>query len=175
MSVSATFDFDPAEHYRASREVTRRTPARFFPWVFVALALVMAAWNIVPHWDEATASELAVASLPWLLLALFWAGLLPFLQRRASRRLPKVDASLEGPQTRIVDAAGYHSRGNGVALDVPWHAMVRGTESAHFFLFYYNKQCAYYLPKRALQQEDAVVIRALMREYLGPRAEILAT
>ena len=48
-----------------------------------------------------------------------------------------------------MDAAGYHSRGNGVALDIPWHAVARAIETDEFFLLFYNKQFAYYLPKRA--------------------------
>ena len=174
MSVSATFDFDPAEHYRATRAVTRFTPARYFVWGFTALALGMLAWNVLPYWDEAEPSTLFASALPWLLIGVFWVVFIPVLQRRSARKLHERDVSVQGPQERALDATGFHSRGNGVALDVPWHAMARAVETEQFFLFFYNKQCAYYLPKRALAPEQVIKARALTRDALADRAQLLA-
>lgn len=41
--------------------------------------------------------------------------------------------------------------------------MARAVESDRFFLFFYNKQCAYYLPKRALSNPQCAEVRALMK------------
>ena len=172
MNVSTTFDFDAAEHYRATRVVTSRSSMRYVVWGFVALSPVVLAWNVLPHLDDASPGDLLLSALPWILMPVFWLAVLPMLQRRAAHRISTRDASVRGPQTRIVDVEGYHSRGNGVSVDVPWHAMARGAEVEQFFLFYYNKQFAYYLPKRVLSPADIVTVRALMRERLQDRAEV---
>lgn len=118
-------------------------------------------------------SHYSLDALPWVIIGAFWLEFIPWLQRRAARKLPARDASVRGPQERAVDATGYHSRGNGVHLDVPWHAMVRGVETDQFFLFFYNKQCAYYLPKRALSETQCADVRALLRANLGERTVLL--
>jgi hypothetical protein len=172
MPVIATFDFDPAEHYRVLRAVTQQTPWRFLPWGFVALALVMVACSVLPAWGEAEPLTLFLSALPWLVFVALWLAFIPFLQRRGARKLPETDPSARGVQERRIDTAGFHSLGNGVALDVPWHAMRRAVETDEFFLFFYNKQCAYYFPKRALSAADAAEVRALARSNLAERATL---
>jgi hypothetical protein len=172
-TVRTVFEFDPSEHYKASRIVTRFTAARWIGWGFAAFAAAFALYTVAQGWDEASPAALIIAVLPWLLLGAFWIGLIPLSQRWAARTIATKDASVRGPQERSVDAVGYHSRGNGVGLDVPWHAMVRGVETEAFFLFFYNKQCAYYLPKRAVPADDVPLVRSLMRAGLGERAQVL--
>lgn len=164
MSVTTTYEFDPREHYKAARAVTRLTWFRWVPWIAVGITLLLVLVEVIlPHWGEFDAWEIFLTSLPWLLLGVFWIALLPWSQRRAARKLVKRDPSVRGPQERSVDATGFHSLGNGVRLDVPWHAMARAVETDQFFLFFYNKQCAYYVPKRALSDSQCAEVRTLMR------------
>ncbi|HET6680357.1 MAG TPA: YcxB family protein [Gemmatimonadaceae bacterium] len=172
MSITATFAFDPSEHYRAARAVTRYTPMRYVPWGFAALALGILVWNVLPAVGEAEPLTVFSIALPYLLLGVFWLTLIPLSQRRAARKLPERDASARGPQERVVDETGFHSRGNGVALDIPWHAMVRAVETEEFFLFFYCKQCAYYVPKRVLAAPQLSEVRDLARAALADRARL---
>jgi hypothetical protein len=71
-----------------------------------------------------------------------------------------------------VDEVGFHSRGNSVALDIPWEVIDHAQETDLFFLFYYGKQCAYYIPKRALSLESTGELRELLRAHLGIKAVI---
>jgi hypothetical protein len=172
MSIATTYDFDWREHYRATRAVTRLTWLRWTGWAIGLVVLGMVALTI-----RATAGKMPTASVllnlaPWLVLCAVWVAIIPYTQWRAAKKLPTRDASVQGPQERIVDDTGYHSRGNGVALDIPWHAMARGVETEQFFLFFYNKQCAYYVPKRALGSEERAGVRQLMREKLSGRAVV---
>jgi len=173
MSVSATFDFDSSEHYRASREVARRISTRWLARAFALLALIFVGLNVRATWGSPPA-YVFVNALPWLLLGVFWLSLVPLTQWWAAKRLPARDASVRGTQERTVDSQGYHSRGNNVALDIPWHAMVRVVETDAFFLFFYNKQCAYYLPKRALTDDQTRQVRGFARDGLGDRVELQA-
>jgi hypothetical protein len=173
MSVRATFAFDPAEHYRALRQVTRRTSAQYISWVFVAIAGWLAYWNAFRFWGEYPTWGLIWTALPYLLLGGFWLGLIPYSQWRAARKAAKSDPSVQGPQTREIDDVGFRSSGNDVVLELPWKAILRGVETNQFFLFYYSKQLAYYVPKRALGAADAEELRRLMRDNLGTRAQVM--
>lgn len=172
MSVRAVFDFDTSEHFRASRAVTRLTPARYYSWVLAAGCVAMLAWSLwsLPP-DEDLRDKLLTVG-PWLLLAIFWACLIPFTQWRLARKMPKRDPSVLGPQERIVDTEGFHSRGNGVSLDVPWHAVQKVVETDEFFFFFYNKRCAYYLPTRAISGHEAMDVRDLSRAALKDHAKL---
>ena len=53
-----------------------------------------------------------------------------------------------------------------------WDALVEAAETDEFFLFYYSKKCAYYLPKRVVGgPEDQAVLRAFIRQHAGTRAK----
>lgn len=177
MSVSATFDYQPAEHYRALRTITKLTPLRWVvpalaigvPAVFVALQLIMA------QRAGRAVADAAPAMVPYILLGVFWLALIPWSQRRRARKLPALDASVHGPQERRVDSDGYHARGNGVGVDVPWHAFKKAVETEQFFLFFYNWQCAYYLPKRSLSADEVRRVRVFARAGLGEQARLMTT
>lgn len=172
MAVRTTFDFDTKEHYRALRAVTRETPFRWLipllalvvPGVMIAMVLIGAAARGVPL------GRMVPSVLPYVALSLFWFALVPLSQRRRANRLPSEDVSTQGPQVRTLDSEGFHSSGNGVKLDVPWHAFKRAVETEEFFLMFYNRQCAYFLPKRTMSVGEQAEIRDLLRTGLGDRA-----
>ena len=120
MIVSVEFEFDEREHERASLEVLRRAPVR---WIGRGFGVLVAAYTSWIAFQGIRAGvppgTVVLSSLPWLLLALFWFFLLPLMQRRGARQVAKHDPSVRGPQRRIVDETGYHSTGNGVAIDDP--------------------------------------------------------
>lgn len=173
MPVTATYDYAPADHVRAARAVARQSASRYVLWLFVLVPAALLVWTTVPLVRAGAWGEAVWGALPLLAVCAFWLVGLPLMQRRAARALPARDASLRGPQTRSVNEAGYHSRGNGVAVDLPWHAMARAVETPGEFLFFYNPQCAYYLPKRVLAADDVPAVRALARAGLGDRARLL--
>jgi len=175
MGVSATYEYDPSEHYRAMRAVTSLTPFRWVGRVcFVLLpAGMLALAALSAHATGHGVATAVLGVLPYVLLCFFWGALIPMSQRRRAKRLPKLDASVRGLQERQVDGEGYHSRGNGVALDIPWHAMTKAVETDQLFLFFYNWQCAYYLPKRSLGPAQVRDVRAFARAGLGARARVL--
>ena len=173
MSVAATYEYDWREHYRASREVTRRMWTRWLGWGFAAVALILVSLNYFSAAGHVSALGVFLNVSPWLLVGAAWLALIPLMQRRAAKKLPSRDLSLRGPQTRSLDAIGYHFRGNSVSLDIPWQVMLRAVETPEFFLFFYNKQCAYYFPKRALNATEVERARALLKEGLGNRAQTL--
>ena len=161
------FPFDVAEHRRASAAVMRMLPAR---WLGPAAALVilwLGVWPIVRRWGDYPASKLVASALPWVLVAAALAFMTPLTIWQSSRKLVRVDPSVRGTQRRAVDAAGFHSTGNGVAVDLQWHAMARCAETEEFFLFFYTKQLAYYVGKVHLSSDECSAVRALIDSHAG--------
>jgi len=173
MSVRTQFDFDPSEHYQVTRAVTRATGLRWMVWIVCGVFAVAAAWVVIASWGERSPEAIVVSLLPYVLICVFWIFIFSQMQRNAGKNLMKTDPSVLGPQERTIDAVGYHSRGNGVGLDVPWHAMLRASETDAFFLFFYTKLCVYYLPKRVLSPEQIREVRGLTRAALGDRAQLV--
>jgi hypothetical protein len=175
IGVSATYEYDPAEHYQALRAVTKLTPLRWIGLLcFLVLPAIVVALTVVAARSTGhLVGQALITIVPWVLLLFVWGALIPLSQRRRAKRLPKLDASLQGLQERRVDGEGYHSRGNGVALDIPWHAMKKAVETDKVFLFFYNWQCAYYFPKRTLNATQIGQVREFTRSGLGERARLL--
>jgi len=176
MSVSSTFEYDPQEYYRALRTITTLTPLRWVvPLFAIGIPAGMIALEIVVahrHPERGLVTP-ALSVLPYALLGAFWLALIPWSQRRRAKKLPKLNPGVRGPQERCIDAEGYHSRGNSVNLDVPWHVLRKAVETEQFFLFFYNWQCAYFLAKRPLSPEQVREVRTLTRSGLGERARLL--
>jgi hypothetical protein len=168
--VTTVFDFDPTEHYAALRAVTKQTPFRWLPLGAVLVFGSLFGISALSSWGSADPWTLIRGALPWALLLFFWLFLFKWLRRWQSKAVAKRDPSVRGPQERTVDEQGFHSRGNGVSVDVPWHALQRAVETEDFFLFFYTWQCAYYLPKRTLSSTQVEEVRRHTHVGLGERS-----
>lgn len=175
MSVSATFEYDPDEHYRALRATTGVTMVRWMPILAFGVPITAIVFEIIAirNNPERGAMTSVMDVLPYVLLGAFWLGMVPFSQRRQSRRLTKLDPSVIGPQERVVDAEGFHTSGNGEHLDVPWHILRRVVETDQFFLFFYDREHAYYIAKRLLSSDQVQAVRSFARAGLRDHVHLL--
>lgn len=100
-----------------------------------------------------------------VLVAGAFAFMAPIAVWATARRIAKQYPSACGLQTRIPDAEGLHSTGNGVALALPWHAIERCTETDEFFLFHHTKQLACHLGKSHSTERQRASVRALIETH----------
>lgn len=175
MNVSATFEYDPDEHYRALRAITGFTMVHWIPIVAFGVPITAILFEIIAIRNnpgrEIMTSVMDV--LPYVVLGALWLGIVPLSQRYQSRKLTKLDPSMIGPQQRVVDAEGFHTSGNGQSLDVPWHLLRRVVETDHFFLFFYGREQAYYLAKRLFSTDQVKAVRLFARAGLGDHVHLL--
>jgi hypothetical protein len=172
MSVAATFDFDPKEHYRASRAIQRAGSSRWLGHIPTLLFLGYGGYQIVLYGGRYPVRFVALLVFPWLLFGVLWPLMVPVSLWISARRLPRNNPSVTGPQQRTIDATGFHSRGNGVSVDLAWSMVYRAIETNEFFLLFFNKKAAEYIPKRALSTDAVAEARVLMREGVGSKAEV---
>src|SRR4051812_9721745 len=165
-----TFEFtlDAAETVRASEAIERRArDASTLPvvvvWVLMPVSMLL-AFNFGMTFFK-------VAAVIVLLLMLF-ALISPAMRRRQIRRLYEATPSLSGLQRYEFSDEGLAMSNAGAENLLRWSAVVEAAESKDFFLIYFTKKCAYYLPKRAVASEAREAeIREFLRVKLEERAK----
>ena len=172
MSLPLTFEFllNPAETVRAGQHLRRR---QRFAWVGWAMWPMFAILVILHLSVGGQLEELRVLGSVALVIGL---GQLlgPWIQRRRYRRLYAETPGSRGPQVYRFDADGLMMSGSVAAITLGWDAITEADETDELFLFFFNKQGAYYLPKRAVGGAPVESkLRELLRTHLGDRAKKL--
>jgi hypothetical protein len=165
--VSATFDFRTAEYNRALRAMMLRN--RAVRWLVPLFglgmpALALWAW-VVRDWDRLSPAGVVVNGGPWLVIGAFYLSMPWVMARILARRALRDDPSVRGEQTRSVSSDGVEVRGSNYGQQFTWADIVRTVETPEFFLFFYNRRAAQYVPKRAVDGADAQVIRDLIQTH----------
>lgn len=167
MSVSAIFDFNSAEYYRALRATMRHNRAA--RWLMALLGIVMPAlaiWAwVIRDWERLSMVGVIVNGAPWILISAFYLSM-PWLTATVfARRALRDEPSVRDEQTRIVSSVGLEVRGSNYLQQFSWSDIVRTVETPEFFLFFYNRRAAQYIPKRALQEADVRALRDIVQAH----------
>lgn len=167
--TSLTYEFrvDPSETVRASQYIRRRQRFGWLRWavwpMLLGLAVLYRATDV--PWRDLWLLGVAALFLAALTLAT------PWVQRRQLQRAYSETPSLREPQVYRFSDAGLAITGGPATVTLGWDAIVEALETPEFFLLFYSKRCAYYVPKRSIggiAEEEA--LRVLLREHLGTRA-----
>jgi YcxB-like protein len=167
MVVDTTFLYDPDQHAAALRDAYRASGARRTRWaIALGVPLAMTALTFAGAPDDPLAAFWSVVPY-WVLFPFLGLGMLPLQRRWAARALPKRDPTVLGPQRRVLDTAGLQVGGNGVHLSFDWAGIQRVLETPAFFLFFFSKGSAYYIPKSALSGAQVEGVRGLVAAHLS--------
>jgi hypothetical protein len=166
MTVAATYIVDAKEHYRALRAMMRNNPARWLAIVMGTIVPAIAIWTfVVRDWDRLSPMGILLNGGPWILISGFYLFLLPLMLRSVARRATREEPALRGEQARILSADGLEARGHNFLQRLPWADIRRSVETPEFFLFFYNRRQAYYVPKRSLSEPDIATVRAIIQSH----------
>ena len=167
MTVSAEFDFNPSEYYRALRATMLHNRALL--WLLPLLGVAMPAvaiWAfVIRNWDRLSMRGVIINGAPWIAIGAFYLSMPWLMARVIARRARRDDPAVRGQQTRIISSAGLEVRGANYVQQFTWSDIVRTVETREFFLFFYNRRTAQYVPKRALRGADAEAVRDLVRAH----------
>jgi len=163
--------FDTQEFLRASKAVEHLTTKRHFTWLLAfGLPLFITGLSLFVAYSNAEEPVWArVALWPWLFFPLLSLAGIPLLTRWQLLRAVKANPRLSGEMVRIVSAEGLESRDAGTAARFEWRAVQRVVTTDEFYLFFYTKKCAYFLPRRLVSAEEHTQLHALLRDHLDAR------
>jgi len=155
-AVSASFMWDPAEHRRLLRAITRH--AKLPGWyrhsgvlLYAAAALSVLLPMLTGNWEGVR------ASFPWALVLAFWLALFRVLTPwLAVRSYPKQHPCVSSPFHVSLTDEGVRTTCDHSDVLVKWDGVRWAVETGDFFLFFVSDRCAHYLPVRALEGPAAV-------------------
>jgi hypothetical protein len=169
MSLNATFSFDPWERYRVMRALARgsRSTRIFHGLALFLLLLLLFTW-LYNH-------SLSASSLWYfgIFVMLIFVGL-PLMQLRMAFKSRTVHGPPHTFHGLELNDTGIRSYCDHTSSEFHWAAIHKARETAEFFLVYYARECAFYLPKRALDAEQIPKVRELLESHLGERAVLQA-
>lgn len=164
-------DIDPAETVRATRVVRRGLGRPWLTWAAGAMLLLNVGLNLAGGARLRDLWLFGATALALLALSLA----VPLIQTWHFRRLYASTPSLRGPQVYRLSGEGVTITGGPATTSLGWDAFVKAMETPEFFLLFYNKRCAYYLPKRVIGgPAEQSALRALLDACLGSRARPVA-
>jgi hypothetical protein len=169
---SFTFVVTPDSHYAATRALIRRTIGRkvlrgsvLVPPAIVVTSAALTQQTIVDAlWSQAV----------WIVTpAIFILLVLPWLERRQIVSAHKTTPSLGGEQRCTYDESGIRMSGPMSNVDLQWRAVTHVVETADFFLFYFSKNCAHFLPQNVIGSEgEREQLRTLVTAQVPGRFKI---
>jgi len=172
--VAVTFDYRPVEQFRVQRAVMRRWTWYLFYALTVGLPLLLIGLNVLGN------LLLPIPPMPFSDFGLLFAFpaialvLLPLTQLYSAYAHKRVHTIPHAEHTIGLSDAGLEVACVVAKVAVPWLAIYKVVETSRFFLFYINKRCAYYIPKRAVGDPAQVaLIKDWIRDRAGPKAKLL--
>jgi hypothetical protein len=167
LPIVISFQPDAAETVRASQVAQRRGRFGWIDWVIWPSLLGLALMY-------------RLSGVPWRQLgllyfvAIFLVALTvgaPWLQRRQLRRAYTESPIMRDSQRYEFSPEGFVIRGGPAATTLGWDAIREAVETDEFFLLFFARKAAYYVPKQAVaDSQSATNLRVLLHSALGPRA-----
>jgi YcxB-like protein len=161
--VKFTYAATARDRYRVIRTITTRQRGwQLFiggTWVVIAVIAIgelARGRPVVP---------LLVTLLPWTFIAGISTALLPAMWYLGARGAVR-NAMVRGDHTIELAEGGLRESGQVTATVIRWSAIVRVVETADFFLFYYTKSSAFYLPLSAVPPTDLGAVRAFLSAHV---------
>ena len=177
---SSPWDFK--EYQRVLRAVSavtlRRQPwRRGFRLLFPVLLFVFIMGPQLLRDDPQFDSNFAVNLSLWLILVLIWLAVVRWGEGYfAARRTRRLDPSARGTLVRTLSNDGFRVDGSGQSVELRWDGIHSAVETPEFILVFFNRLCAYYIPKVLVTQSGELGrIRELLSAKLGDRAQLQST
>lgn len=165
------FHLDPAETVRASRLVLQGGRSAWLRWLVWPLLLGMAILYLATGYSWRDLQLLGIAALFLGSLEV----LAPIIHRWQVRRIFAGMPTARSTQVFHFSDAGLQMSAGAASTTVGWDVVLQARETREFFLFFFAKRRAYYLPKRAVgSTEDQQILRDFLRTALGSRAASIA-
>jgi hypothetical protein len=174
MTLVFQFQLDAAESVRAQGVLTREM--RSFQISSVVLCALPVSVFATSLWSGSSVPRALVSSMPMAVtLLVMFLLVMPWLQRRAVRKTFVATPSFRHPQTYEFSERGLAMSNPLASSALRWEGIVRVRETSEFFLFYFSKRYAYFLPKRVFRNaSEEAELRAFVASHVHASAPPLS-
>lgn len=169
-SRTYTFEWRPGEHARVTSLLVREQfgsgVRRVIKWGVVGVLILGAFVAIASALSGASAEALRLGVLVVAVSAMVlgFGRIAGWIQ---AWQLKRHDPNVGHPITHCLDESGYHVATRTTDIDLRWSGLHKVRETPDWFMVYYSRRLAYYLPKRALTNPQEVAeLRAWIRAQL---------
>jgi hypothetical protein len=170
-SSSWAYSWDRREHVRASREVIRHARSAPF-WRHLTVAGLVAGVGLALY-ASVDGSPIAGGLAGWAFIVAVWMLLFRWVLPWANAwQAARNDPATRGEIHQSVDEGGFTVHASGQNVRLEWSAIPSVRETRGFFLVFFSRECAYYLPKRAMSGNDCNAVRDTFRRFLPGRAHV---
>ena len=173
-SINLSSEISFWTQYRASPAVTGRLKSTLFGWAFfVGLPFLLTLLMLLLGKDI---SSPGTFGLPvWILPLIGLAHMLcfvPLIQMFNISGMRRRNPSARGVQNYTINQDGYSVQGSLFDTTLKWDAFLKAVETNDFILLYISTRWAHFIPKDAASASELSGIRTILRERLGPKAEL---
>ena len=169
------YDFDVTPQLAASVQKALAARLRWYRWLQYAYAMFPLLFVGLSWFVRRSLGAAIIDNWFWIVaLPLFGFVVLPWLTRRAFRRRFRSNPMLGGERSLTLREDGLAMESRAGSAVVRWPALLRVVESDEHFLFYYTPQCAYYLPRMAVPEDEFAAVREHIRNHVTVPTEFRA-
>ncbi len=169
-ALGYTFDWQRREHAKVVslllRELFSTGFRRVLKWLVIFILLIEGLYVVVMVALGDIRSVLVIIGI----LAVVVPFALAFYRITGYIRawqVGRLDPNVAHPVTHVIDESGYHVVTRTATVDLNWSGLHKVRETRDFFLIYYSRHYAYYLPKRVIGSEELEeAVRVAIRERL---------
>ena len=169
-ALSYTFDWRRREHADVVslllREIFATGFRRVLKWMVIVILMLEGLYVVVMVALGDVRSVLVIIAL-LAVVAPIAAGFYRITGRIRAWQVSRLDPNVGHPVTHVIDDSGYHVVTRTVTVDLNWGGLHKVRETTDYFLIYYSRHYAYYLPKRVLGTEESEeVVRVSIQQRL---------
>lgn len=153
------FEWQRSEHARVTsllvRELFSSGFRRVIKWAVIAILVIEFLFIVVMTVMGEHDSVLRLGPLVLVVGTLAWL-FYPITGRIRAWQMQHSDPNVKHPITHTLDENGYHISTHTADIDLKWPGIYKVRETPEFFLVYYSRRYAYYLPKRVIDGQEEV-------------------
>jgi YcxB-like protein len=168
------FEVTPSLRGSVQRDLIRRSRwYRTMEYGYVVMPLLLVGISLLAGRGILAAVR---ANLFWLIgLPFLGFVVVPWLNRWSTARVLRSNPALGGAQSIAFTSDGLAMENRAGSSLVRWPTLLRVIEERNHFLFYYTRNCAYYLPRATVPADELPALRAFIDEHVTAPKEFASS
>ena len=150
------YEVSEKDFFEAQKLAIKKSPFRLVRWIRWVLPLI--GLMTLAFLAYAVATQGFKVDMIWGSILPFWMISMPWMTRRAQRKLYAKSKHFHGPMSLDADDYGMTIKGDGIDSRMAWSNFANSYED-HSFVIYQSSAIFHPIPKRMLSEEQIAALR----------------